>query len=154
MYQEDFGTDPDAPPHPNFSAFLASHATLLHLTLLGADLPKYFSVSFPCLRSFERSFEDSALICNCQPPLETLVISFLHRVGSDQIFPSFHAVPLTNNLNLTKLKIDAVDDAAEAVKLKDKLSSASPNLINIDLDICIGKPMERTRVRVDRQKSK
>ncbi|KAJ7876512.1 hypothetical protein B0H14DRAFT_2714102 [Mycena olivaceomarginata] len=150
--EEEFGlVDPDTPPRPNFSAFLALHPTLLHLTLLGTGLPKNLAASFPYLRSFKGSFDESAIICSCRPPLETLVIGFVHRMGSDDVFPSLHVVPLTHNLHLTKLKIDAVDYTDETVKLTDELSPASfaqlvssfPNLI--DVDVCINKPMIQYR---------
>jgi hypothetical protein len=75
-------------------------------------------------------------------------------MGSDD-FPSLHVVPLTHNLHLTKLKIDAVDYTDETVKLTDELSPASfaqlvssfPNLI--DVNVCINKPMVRTPARLD-----
>ncbi|KAJ7674469.1 hypothetical protein B0H14DRAFT_3067516 [Mycena olivaceomarginata] len=149
---DDFDVPHDILPSADFSSFMASHPTLLRLALRGTQPLKKPS-SFPCLRSFDGSFKDSATICNGNPPLlETLAITFLHSRWSDDIFPSFQVVPLVNHMRLTKLQIAAMTSGSgSAVKLTNELSPASfvslvgsfPNLT--DLDICISKPMTKYR---------
>jgi hypothetical protein len=59
---EDYMISPEMLPSADISAFLASHRAFVHLALRSTDLPNELP-SFPHLRSFEGSFENSAIIC-------------------------------------------------------------------------------------------
>ncbi|KAJ7655684.1 hypothetical protein DFH06DRAFT_1200719 [Mycena polygramma] len=146
----------DQLPTADFCPFLASNTTISALTLsvLGTKLAKDTSF-LPRLRSFEGSFEDSAIICDHQRQLETLVIRLIHRMWSDNLLPSFRTLPLPSRSSLTKLRILAVDNAGSTEKLTNELSPASfaelvssfPNFT--DLDVCISKRMVEYREKLN-----
>jgi hypothetical protein len=135
-------------PTANFYPFLASHTTLLDLKLSsrGTKLKKEISY-LPRLRSFEGSFEDTAVICDPQRPLEELILTVVHPMWLDDLSPSFRPIPLANHLSLTTLRVLAVDADGSAVKLSKELSPASfaqlassfPNLTH--LDVRLSDPM-------------
>ncbi|KAJ7032769.1 hypothetical protein C8F04DRAFT_646078 [Mycena alexandri] len=147
---------PDGPPDHylpavNFSPFLASHPTLLNLTLSASGTKLKEDSSFlPCLRFFNGSFEDAVFICAAQRALETLVLTFIKPEWSFD-WPEFCTLPLEGHLSLTSLRVLAIDSEGSAQKLTNELSPASlaqlaasfPNLTH--LDICISGPLKKYR---------
>ncbi|KAJ7032759.1 hypothetical protein C8F04DRAFT_1106452, partial [Mycena alexandri] len=145
---------PDGPPDDylpavDFSPFLASHPTLLDLTLNASGTKLKEDSSFlPCLRFFNGSFEDAVFICTAQRALETLVLTF---IKPEWLFdwPEFCTLPLEGHLSLTSLRVLAIDSEGSAQKLTNELSPASlaqlaasfPNLTH--LDICISEPLKK-----------
>ncbi|KAJ7032790.1 hypothetical protein C8F04DRAFT_646532 [Mycena alexandri] len=148
-FDEYDGQDLDFLPDTDFFPFLASHPTLVHLTLnaKGTDLTTD-DTFLPHLRSFKGSFEDAAVICSRQRQLDTLVV-YYGRTHNNPTY--FETVPLSSRLSLTKLQISAVDGSGSAIKAPNELSpnsfaqlvSSFPNLTY--LDVCLNKPMTAYR---------
>jgi hypothetical protein len=150
--EEDDGSNGnlDLLPSANFSAFLATHTTLLDLTLSARGTKLTKDITFlPHLRSFEGSFEDAAVVCASQRPLEKLVLTLVHSMWSDELLPSSQPLPLASHLSLTNLRVLAVDSFESEAKLTDELTPASfaqlvssfPNLTH--LDVCISDQIVR-----------
>ncbi|KAJ7747719.1 hypothetical protein B0H16DRAFT_1554315 [Mycena metata] len=140
---------PDYLPAADFSPFLASHPTLLDLTLCASGTKLKEDSSFlPSLRSFNGSFEDAVFICAAQRELETLVLVFVNWSFD---WPEFCTLPLASHLSLTNLRVLAIDGWGSVQKLTNELSPASfaqlaasfPNLTH--LDICISERLKKYR---------
>ncbi|KAJ7736929.1 hypothetical protein B0H16DRAFT_1573139 [Mycena metata] len=140
---------PDFLPDADFSPFLASHPTLLDLTLSASGTKlKEDSCFLPSVRFFSGSFEDAIFICAAQRELETLVLTFVNWSFN---WPEFRTRPLATHLSLTSLRVRAVDRGGSVQKLTNELSPASlaqlatsfPNLTH--LDICISERLKKYR---------
>ncbi|KAJ7823418.1 hypothetical protein B0H14DRAFT_2826731 [Mycena olivaceomarginata] len=139
---EDHMISPEMLPSADITAFLVSHRALVHLALRGTDLPNDLP-SFPHLRSFEGSFENSAIICGGHPPLGTLSIIFVLTYWSDDSFlPPFDAGPPTDQVHEAGGSVNDLAEQLSPTSLARLVSSFS-NLAG--LDVCISQPMVCTR---------
>ncbi|KAJ7188784.1 hypothetical protein C8R46DRAFT_1341455 [Mycena filopes] len=143
---------PDDLPRADFSSFLVSHPTLSHLALKSGTKLKEARSFLPCLRSFNGTFEDAAVICVAPRQLEKLALTFMNPIYFD--IPVFRPVPLENHLSLTSLRITATSREGSVQKFTNEITPASlaqlatsfPNLTH--LDICLSEQMTKYRTTI------